>query len=95
MSATTKKFMELEKVQKEEFPEYKYKNITDLKNEYILSGDIITAALIDSFMVSSDAYLPYTLPEGTYGSLDGYQCAGIRYGVEPHEYISLPQIKIK
>jgi hypothetical protein len=97
MATIMQRFMELEEAQKREFPEYIFKNIADLQKEYISlsDGDLVASSLISSFMDSTDAYLPYMLPEGTCNSSDGYQCVGIRYGVEPHEYISLPQIKIK
>ena len=35
----------------------------------------------------------YLLPVGTHGALEGYHCNGIRYGMLPSDYISLPQVK--
>lgn len=35
----------------------------------------------------------YILPLHTYGAIEGSQCNGIRYGTQPCDYISLPQIK--
>ena len=36
----------------------------------------------------------YILDEGQYGAMPGQCCNGIRYGLEAHEYVSLPQIEI-
>jgi len=35
----------------------------------------------------------YLLPAGTYGASKGHHCNGIRYGLSPSDYASLPQIK--
>ena len=92
MNTVTSSFMALQDVQEQEYPGYQFKNITDLKMAYILSGDIATGAIIDNMVVNCPVYLPYVLPVGTYGATKGHCCAGIRYGTEPHEYISLPQL---